>query len=149
MFDTLTTCCCISVSNSLGGNKISGQLPWGHLSQLVGLTHLDISRNFLNSTIGSRVGSLTNLVSLQLNNNYRENQDGSVASHGMQGPIPGVIGNLNQLQELRLDNNFIDGTIPSSMGNLQSLVKLRMESNNLKSSIPSALGNLAKYVLLL
>ena len=76
MFDALTTCCCISASNSLGGNKISGQLPWGHLSQLVGLTHLDISRNFLNSTIGSRVGSLANLVSLQLDNNYRENQDG-------------------------------------------------------------------------
>lgn len=121
-----------------------GQLPWAQISDLVDLTHLDVSQNYLNSTIGSEIGSLVKLVSLQLDNNYRFDDGGNLLSYGMQGPIPGSIGSLSQLSELRLDNNFVGGAIPATIGNLQSLVTLRLESNNLQSSIPGTLGNLSK-----
>ena len=96
-----------NISTSLGDNEIVGQLPCEQLSWLTGLTHLDVSQNYLNPTIGPEIGGLSNLVSLQLDNNYRLDDDsGNLISYGMQGPIPGSIGNLNQLQELRMDSNF-------------------------------------------
>ncbi|KAL9188967.1 hypothetical protein ACHAXT_011457 [Thalassiosira profunda] len=128
----------------LGDNEIVGQLPWAQLSGLAGLTHLDVSKNYLASTIGAEIGSMTSLVSLLLDNNYRSDESGNLVSNGVQGPIPGTIGNLGQLQELRLDNNFVGGAIPATLGNLQSLVTLRLESNNLQSSLPATLGNLSK-----
>ena len=124
---------------------MTGQLPWGQISRLAEtLTVLDVSSNYLNSTIGPEVGALSNLITLRLDNNYRVGGDGNPVSHGMMGPIPGSIGSLGMLQELRLDNNYVGGAIPATMGNLRSLVTLRLESNNLQSSIPSALGNLSK-----
>ncbi len=134
-------------SKSLGSNEIIGQLPWTQLALLNRtLTKFDISSNYLNSTIGSQIGSLSKLVTLRLDNNYRVDDDGNVISNGFQGTIPGTIGNLNQLVELRIDNNFIAGSLPVSLGNLRNLITLRMEGNNLKSSIPSELGNLIRFV---
>ncbi|KAL7551747.1 hypothetical protein ACHAWF_014941, partial [Thalassiosira exigua] len=127
----------------LGGNKMIGQIPWANLCQLGDLTNLDISGNNLNSTIGPEIGCLSNLVSLRLNGNYKLNNDGTLISHGIMGPIPGSIGNLRHLQELRLDNNYVGGALPATLGNLQNLTTLRIESNNLQSSIPSELGNLS------
>ena len=123
-----------------------GQIPWSQLSMLAGsLEELDMSENYLSSTIGFEVGSLSNLVMLKLDNNYRLDENDNLISNGIQGPIPGSIGGLSKLEELRLDNNYVGGAIPASIGNLQSsLVVLRLESNNLQSSIPSTIGNLAK-----
>jgi Leucine-rich repeat (LRR) protein len=130
---------------SLGDNELVGQLPWTQLALLnKTLTKFDISSNYLNSTIGTQVGSLSKLVTLRLDNNYRTDADGYLISNGFQGTIPASIGNLNQLVELRLDNNFIAGSLPSSLGKLRNLVTLRAEGNNLKSSIPSELGNLTR-----
>lgn len=131
--------------NSLGDNEIVGQVPWPQIALLNStLTKFDLSSNYLNSTIGSQIGTLTNLVQLKLNNNYRLDDDGYPMSNGFLGTIPGSIGDLNRLEELRLDNNFISGSLPASIGNLRKLEILRLESNNLKSSIPSALGDLTR-----
>lgn len=132
------------ISNSLGDNAIVGQLPWGDFTMLGSLTELDISENYLNSTIGPEIGSLSNLVHLKLDNNYRLDDDDNLISYGIQGPIPGSIASLTVLEELRLDNNYIGGAIPASIGNMKSLTTIRLENNNLQSSIPSSLGNLSK-----
>lgn len=109
------------------------------------MTKLDVSKNYLDSTIGSEVGYLYNLVSLRLHDNYRtDDETDSIESYGIRGPIPSSLGNLNLLQELRLDNNYVSGALPPALGNLQNLVTLRLESNNLESTIPSTLGNLPK-----
>lgn len=121
-------------------------MPWTQLS-LLGRTLrvLDASLNYFNSTIGAEVGSLPNLATLRLDNNYALDDDGALISYGIRGSIPESIGNLKQLVELRLDNNYLGGTLPASLGNLQKLITLRVESNNLQSSIPSTLGNLTRY----
>ena len=130
---------------SLGNNAMIGQIPWPQLSMLAGsLEEFDMSENYLSSTIGFEVGSLSNLVKLKLDNNYRLDENDVLISNGIQGPIPGSIGGLSKLEEIRLDNNYVGGAIPASIGNLHFLVALRLESNNLQSSIPSTIGNLAK-----
>ena len=146
VFVPLTTFSAILLCNvSLGDNAIVGQIPWAQLSMLAGsLTELDISENYLSSTIGLEIGSLSNLIKLKLDNNYRLDDNDEIISNGIQGPIPGSIGALSKLEELRLDNNFVGGAIPASIGNLQSLITLRLESNNLQSSIPDSIGNLSK-----
>lgn len=130
---------------SIGDNEFVGQLPWAALSLLgESLLVLDASKNYLNSTIGTEIGSLTNLATLLLDNNYRLDDDGNLMSYGIRGAIPESIGNLKQLEDLRLDNNYVGGTIPASLGNLQKLISLRLESNNLQSKIPSTLGSLTR-----
>jgi hypothetical protein len=56
-----------------------------------------------------------------LDNNYRLDQNGVLISSGIMGIIPSSIGNLKQLKELRLDNNFIQGPLPSALGDLSNL----------------------------
>ena len=65
---------------------------------------------------------MPNLATLRLDNNYALDDDGALISYGIRGSIPESIGNLKQLVELRLDNNYLGGTLPASLGNLQKLI---------------------------
>ena len=44
-----------------------------------------------------------------------------------------------------LPNRGLNGTIPSSLGNLTNLQQLRLDDNDLSGSIPSTLGNLTEF----
>ena len=63
--------------------------------------------------------------------------------NNLRGSIPGELGNLTALEELRLSNNFLTGPIPSELGRLTELEVLRLSNNALSGPVPSELGNLA------
>ena len=62
--------------------------------------------------------------------------------NGLTGPIPEVLGNLNNLESLNLRGNQLTGTIPKSLAQLDSLQTLDLSYNQLTGTIPEALGQL-------
>ncbi|TGG90815.1 MAG: hypothetical protein ERJ67_08755 [Aphanocapsa feldmannii 277cV] len=66
----------------------------------------------------------------------------------LTGPIPTVLGNLNNLTELNLGGNELTGPIPPALGNLTNLRELNLYDNQLSGRIPAALGNLTNLRLL-
>ena len=67
----------------------------------------------------------------------------SLDSNQISGTIPSTLGNLANLELLRLQSNQLSGTIPSTLGNLANLELLSLSENQLSGTIPSTLGNLA------
>ena len=59
------------------------------------------------------------------------------------GPIPSELGNLENLEWLRLRDNALTGPIPVDFGNLTKLQGLQLGRNSLTGPIPPALGNLS------
>jgi len=66
----------------------------------------------------------------------------NLQSHGLTGEIPPEIGDLINLEILRLGRNELTGSIPPEIGNLTNLTELRLDYNQLTGSIPSEIGNL-------
>ena len=56
--------------------------------------------------------------------------------------IPPAIGNLINLESLKLEGNNLYGEIPPEIGNLTNLIELKLEENQLTGGIPSQIGNL-------
>ena len=68
----------------------------------------------------------------------------------LTGEIPAELGNLANLQELRIRNNrLLTGGIPAELGNLAKLQSLYLNDNQLTGGIPAELGNLANLRTLL
>ena len=63
--------------------------------------------------------------------------------HGLTGPIPTELGNLANLQTLRLGENDLSGSIPTELATLINLQQLDLGGNALAGPIPPELGNLA------
>ena len=63
-------------------------------------------------------------------------------SNQLSGPIPSELGNLANLEFLRLRDNELSGSIPPELGNLDNLQGLDLRDNELSGSIPSELGDL-------
>jgi len=76
-------------------------------------------------------GSVTSLV---LTNNDPNNL------FGLQGAVPGQIGNLGNLKTLNFYDNQLS-SLPTEIGNLANLIDLRLSGNQL-SSLPAEIGNL-------
>ena len=65
----------------------------------------------------------------------------------LSGPIPGELGRLEAVVELRLDNNQLTGPIPLEMERLRALAKLDLSSNQLAGpAYPDALRQLRTLV---
>lgn len=62
----------------------------------------------------------------------------------IEGSLPAEIGNLKHLKVLDLNSNALTGNIPSEIGNLVYLKELLLSSNNFTGILPSAIGNLAQ-----
>ena len=60
----------------------------------------------------------------------------------LAGRIPSTIGDLTNLETLRLTDNSLRGEIPSELGSLKSLQVLELADNNLSGEIPPELGGL-------
>ncbi len=66
----------------------------------------------------------------------------ALAENILRGSIPAALGNLTNLQILRLTQNDLSGEIPADLGDLTNLDELNLDYNDLSGSIPTALGNL-------
>ncbi|EHA8589992.1 putative LRR receptor-like serine/threonine-protein kinase [Cocos nucifera] len=125
---------------------------------------LDLSMNSFKGLLSSSVGSLKNLVELNLGENQLQGNVWSVLSsltncsflerlylhdNKLEGNLPASVGNLStQLERLVVEGNQISGTIPVEIGNLANLTVLSMDKNLLTGSIPPTIGRLQKLILL-
>ncbi|XP_017221139.1 receptor-like protein EIX2 [Daucus carota subsp. sativus] len=96
------------------------------------LQYLDLSYNIFDISFLSSIGSLTNLVHLDL------------SSSQFQGAIPDELGNLSKLSYLDFSDNIFGISIPSFIGSLTNLVHLDLSSSGFQGAIPDELGNLSQ-----
>ncbi|CAL9757964.1 unnamed protein product [Musa acuminata subsp. burmannicoides] len=84
---------------------------------------LDLSENFINSTMPSWLSNISGLEHLDLNGNF------------LQGNIPPTFGNLASLKELNLADNSLQGGIPTSFKNLCKLQNLILPGININQDL--------------
>ncbi|XP_010533910.1 PREDICTED: protein NSP-INTERACTING KINASE 3 [Tarenaya hassleriana] len=94
------------------------------------VSSLGLPSQSLSGTLSPRIGNLTNLQSVLLQNN------------AISGPIPDTIGRLEKLQTLDLSNNLFTGEIPSSLGELKNLNYLKLNNNSLSGTCPDSLSDI-------
>ena len=123
-------------------NGVAGELDWSDDTPIgewkgvevsgdpMRVTELKLHGQSLDGSIpGSLLGSLSELEKLFLHNNKL---------HGM---IPGELGMLKNLEELRLYRNELEG-IETGLGGASSLTRFWAHANHLRGSIPDDLGDL-------
>ncbi|KAJ8500909.1 hypothetical protein OPV22_011461 [Ensete ventricosum] len=84
----------------------------------------------LSGTLSARIGNLTNLQQVLLQNN------------NISGELPPELGLLPKLQSLDLSNNRFNGSVPESLGRLHSLRYLRLNNNSLSGVFPESLSRI-------
>ena len=81
------------------------------------------------------------------------NADGRVtlldlSRNELSGEIPAELGNLFQLERLRLTVNELSGEIPAELGRLSNLIRLYLGGTELSGEIPAELGRLSSLRVL-
>ncbi|KAA3480209.1 LRR receptor-like serine/threonine-protein kinase FLS2 [Gossypium australe] len=90
---------------------------------MTSLTHLDLSSNYLNSSIPDWLYSFSSLQVLRLPSNQ------------LHGDISSAIGNLTSLNELDLSRNELQGKLPRTMGKLCKLRSINLSGMRLNQDI--------------
>ncbi|XP_050380886.1 LRR receptor-like serine/threonine-protein kinase RPK2 [Argentina anserina] len=133
---------------NLAGNRVNGSVPgfvgklkgvylsfnWlsGYVPSEIGencgrLEHLDLSGNFLVSTIPTSLGNCSKLRTLLLYSNMLE-----------EG-VPAELGRLQELEVLDVSRNSLSGSLPREIGNCSMLSVLVLSS--LYNALPLVRGN--------
>ena len=68
----------------------------------------------------------------------------SLSGNSLKGSIPDELGSLSNLTELSIDNNQLTGGIPVELGDLADLETLSLNDNRLSGAIPSELDGLTR-----
>ncbi|XP_076908660.1 receptor-like protein EIX2 [Bidens hawaiensis] len=120
------------------------------------LNSLDLSENFINSTIPLWLSNLTDLVHLNL---FSNNIHGKIpdflgmfsalasidfSTNSFETTMPDLFCNLSSLVHLDLYGNMISGPIPANLGQLSRLEDLYLGDNQLSGNIPMSLGQPSK-----
>ncbi|CAL4989304.1 unnamed protein product [Urochloa decumbens] len=109
-------------------NKLSGQIP-DTIGRLSHLNTLYLEENNLSGSIPVSIGHCRQLQILNLSHN------------SLVGSIPSDLLQISSLSiYLDLSYNYLSGQIPEEVGNLININTLRMSNNQLSSNIPSTLG---------
>ncbi|KAK4484297.1 hypothetical protein RD792_011525 [Penstemon davidsonii] len=108
----------------------SGTFPWDSLQNMTSLQVLSLGDNPFERTPFPQVipKYLTNLKWLYLSN------------CSIEGEIPEEIGNLVDLVDLELAQNYITGKIPSGIVKLHKLWQLELYDNELSGELPAGFG---------
>ena len=64
-------------------------------------------------------------------------------AEGLSGVVPAELGNLSELVELSLSDNYLHGPIPAQLGGLAKLKRLSFNLNLLTGELPRSLAQLA------
>ena len=107
-------------------NALSGEIP-AELGSLSNLIWLDLESNRLSGGIPAELGSLFYLQRLYL------------GGKELSGEIPAELGSLSDLEYLFLRNNALSGEIPAELGSLSNLEYLFLRNNALSGCVPSSL----------
>jgi Leucine-rich repeat (LRR) protein len=101
---------------------------WGGVTMEEGkITGLDLNGFGLNGSLPSAIGTLTDLVTLDLGSNP-----------GLTGALPGETGDLVNLETFRAVTTGLEGNLPASMGNLNKLTFLNIGNNTIEGRIPES-----------
>jgi Leucine-rich repeat (LRR) protein len=146
---------------ALQENELFGPLP-ATLGNLKHLTHLDVSSNSLTGSIPLEFGYLKEMSFLFLAANdftkgtipswvfsMNKLKELSLKSTKRTGTISYLIGALDQLVLLDLDDNELTGTIPPDIGLMSNLEFLLLNRNELSSLVPEELADLSSLRFLL
>ena len=107
---------------------------WGVILFNCRVWSLSLNSMNLVGTLPNDLGNLTAVKSISINGQSGENGD-------LHGPIPSILGTLNNLETLSLVNNNLSGEIPEELGELANLIVLSLSGNRLEGPIPLELGN--------
>ncbi|CAJ2668958.1 MDIS1-interacting receptor like kinase 2-like [Trifolium pratense] len=140
---------------NLSNNFFNGSFPIFIIG--IELTHLDLSRNYLEGEVNPSIANLRQLEYLDISFN---NFQGSIppqwwllknlttlnlSNNRFKGEIPSSsLENLKKLQYLYISNNYIEGSIPLELGFLKNLTTLNLSRNRFNRSLPISLINLTQ-----
>ncbi|KAD2804351.1 hypothetical protein E3N88_37728 [Mikania micrantha] len=118
-------------SLDLSMNYINSTIPiW--LSNLTGLMHLNLKENSFHGKIPDFIGTFNALASIDLSYN------------SFKTLFPNLLCNLSSLVRLDISNNMFSGPVPSNLGLLLRLEYLNLGYNHLSGPIPASLGLFSK-----
>ncbi|KAJ0794624.1 putative non-specific serine/threonine protein kinase [Helianthus annuus] len=109
-------------------NSFSGPIPSCLISQ--SLEHLHLGSNKFTGSIPNSFGTLKNVLTLDIGNNYLSHM------------IPKFLGELSSLRILLLGKNNFSGSIPQQLCRLTNASMIDLSNNFLSGSIPSCLQNI-------
>lgn len=119
---------------ALPSNNLVGNLPVA-VGDLPFLSTLSVPENTLSGPLPASLFEL-DLWDLYLTKN------------NFSGTVPAAIGNLENLQYLRLDANQFTGELPASLADLSNLKRLYLNSNSFSGPVPAGLTGVADLEIL-
>uniref|UniRef100_A0A804RM44 Protein kinase domain-containing protein n=1 Tax=Zea mays TaxID=4577 RepID=A0A804RM44_MAIZE len=127
----------VSVSISLQGLGLSGDLAASSLCRVRGLIALSLASNGFNQTIPLELSRCASLASLNL------------SAGAFWGPLPEQLAMLTSLVSLDLSRNSFEGQVPAGLAALGGLQVLDLGENLLSGVLhPALFGNLTSLHLL-
>ncbi|KAA8538236.1 hypothetical protein F0562_027941 [Nyssa sinensis] len=117
----------------VNNSGFSGTFPWNSLENMTSLVALSVGDNpFDRTPLPRQVVKLTKLNWLYLSN------------CSIEGQIPAAIGNLTELINFEVSDNYISGEIPPGITKLRKLWQLELYGNDLTGKLPIGFGNLTR-----
>uniref|UniRef100_A0A7N0T6D6 non-specific serine/threonine protein kinase n=1 Tax=Kalanchoe fedtschenkoi TaxID=63787 RepID=A0A7N0T6D6_KALFE len=145
---------------SLWNNNFTGAIP-SSLSNISGLTDIQIGENDLTGRVPDNLGKLKYLNFLEFRSNHLGSEESNdlnfldsltnctelnyldISDNRFGGQLPNSIANFTlHLQKLVLVSNYITGTIPEGLGELSGLSVIDFGFNLFDGVIPNSIGKL-------
>ena len=131
---------------SINDNLLTGSLPTG-IGNLTNLNYLNVTDNNLSGQIPDGFYNLTSLgrayLSYDTDHMIGSNPIGrpqNSTHNRFTGTLSAKIGNLTQLETLRLEGTYLTGTIPVELLRLDKLNEVSLSYNRFSGTLPKSFG---------